>query len=86
MCDEIEGYNLNEKSYTRHLAKFLQNMNLVKSFISVTMWIRILSSFMINFAKGTKNSSLSKVTSDLEVFQSKKTIFPSIEGMQILEF
>jgi len=27
MCDETGYYNLNEKSYNRHLAKFLQNVN-----------------------------------------------------------
>jgi len=64
MCDEIGGYNLKEKSYNKHLARFLQDMNLLTSFISVTIWIRVLSSFIINFANGTKNSSFPKATRD----------------------
>jgi hypothetical protein len=31
------------------------------------MWIRVLSPFIINFADGTKNSSFSKATGDLEL-------------------
>ena len=75
MCDEIEGYNLNEKSYNRHLARCVQNANLLTSFISVTMRIRDLSSFIINFANGTKNSSFSKATSDLEVILVQENYF-----------
>jgi len=75
MCDEIEGYNLNEESYNRHLVRFLQNMNLLTSFTSVTMWIRVLSSFVINFADGTKNSSFSMATGDLEVILFQENDF-----------
>jgi hypothetical protein len=75
MCDEIEGYNLNEKSYNRHLVRFLQNINLLESFISVTMWIRVLSPFTINFANGTKNSSFSKATDDLEIILVQENYF-----------
>ena len=75
MCDETEGYNLNEKSYNRHWARFLQNINLLTGFISVTMWIRIFSSFIINFANRTKHCSFSKATGDLRDFLFQENSF-----------
>jgi hypothetical protein len=54
MCNEMNGYNLKEKSHNSQLARFPQDMNFLIRLLSVTTWIRVLSSFITKFHERNK--------------------------------